>query len=167
MDIKFDIPNADKVQQAAKKGPGVVLRNMRLAMEISCRDVQHDAQTKHRFRSRHGSAGLEGAIEAEVVTNGDVGVQGTVGISNEKIYGKYVHNGTGIYVGHSPWKVAPVNKRALRWVGPDGRFCFSNGHMIRGQQADPFIYQAGENNRQHINEVFARYTNRAIQEVGL
>lgn len=167
MNITFRISNQERFNRAVDRTPGIVLRNMRLAMKISCRDVQHDARTKHRFRSRHGSAGLEGAIETNISADGESGVQGTVGISKEKAYGKYVHNGTGIYAGHSAWQVAPVKKRALRWVGPDGRFCFSRGHMIRGQQPDPFVYEAGENNRQHINDVFARYTDRAIKEAGL
>ncbi|MDU2066630.1 MAG: hypothetical protein E6713_17565 [Sporomusaceae bacterium] len=166
MDIHFQVPDIGKFNQAADKAPNVLLKNMRLAMNISCRDVQSEARAVHMFRSRTGN--LERAVDFNVNDKGDNGVEGKVLIDeNVAPYGKFVHPGTGIYAGRSAWQVRPRQKKSLRWVGSDGRFRFSKGNTIRGQRPDPFLYKSAEKNRQHVNDVFSSYTNRAIKEAGL
>ncbi len=183
MDIQFEIKQ-EKFQQAADKAPGVVLKNMRLAMLVSCRDVQRDARAKHLFRSRTGA--LEAAIDMNVTEGGDNGIEGSVYIDDSKApYGKYVHPGT------KPHIIRPKNKRALRWadsVETGGKeisrriymnlrtegyqsdkvgFRFAKEVHHPGTKKDEFVYEAGERNRQHINDVFNRYADRAIKEAGL
>lgn len=183
MDIHFEVDN-NKIQQVADKAPGILLRNMRLAMEISCRDVQRDARAKHLFRSRTGA--LEKAVETKVTINTTEGLEGAVFINDDTAsYGKYVHLGT------KPHEIRPKNKKALRWatsVVTGGNaiskqmyqnlrkegyqsnrvgFAFARGVHHPGTKPDQFIFQAGERNRQHINDVFNRYSDRAIREAGL
>ena len=183
MDIQFDI-DQEKFQQAANKAPGVMLKNMRLAMLVSCRDIQSDARATHLFRSRTGA--LEAAVDTNVTEGGDNGIEGSIFIDDSKApYGKYVHPGT------KPHIIKPKNKKALRWatvVETGGKgisrrmymnlrtegyqsdkvgFQFAMEVHHPGTKKDEFIYEAGERNRQHINDVFNRYTDRTIKEAGL
>jgi len=161
MDINFEVADLRTFQELAEKAPGILLKNMRLAMKISCRDVQKDARAKHRFRSRTGI--LEMAVETSITEDRTKGIEGNVFIDDTKAcYGKWVHDGT-----KSHW-IYPRNKKWLRWPSNDGsRFIFAKKVHHPGTVKDQFVYQAAENNRQKINNNFNRYTDRAIREAGL
>lgn len=162
MDIRFDI-NQKKFQEAANKAPGILLKNMRLAMLVSCRKVQDTAQDKavHLFRSRTGM--LVAATEMSVTEGGDNGIEGRVFIDDSLVpYGKFVHEGT------KPHIIRRKNKKVLRWPVEDGTgFRFAREVHHPGTKPDQFVYKAADMRRQYINDVFNRYTDRAIKEAGL
>ena len=62
--------------------------------------------------------------------------------------------------------IRPKDKRALRWVGKNG-FVFAKVVHHPGTKADPFLYEAAENERININAIFDRYTSEAIRKAGL
>ena len=73
-------------------------------------------------------------------------------------YATYIHEGI------RPHMIFPKRRKALRWVkGSD--FVFSKRARFPGWQKDPFLYDALRKNEQKINDIFDRYTERAVQEV--
>lgn len=64
-------------------------------------------------------------------------------------YALFVHFGTKSH------RVAPKNKKALRWGGPNG-FIFSRGHEVSGIKADPFMTNALKKTFGDLNKIFTR-----------
>lgn len=161
MDIKYTFRDEEAVQALKERFPDIFQRNMVLAAKVSTRDVQKTARAKHRFRSRSGN--LELAIDTDVQVTSDNEVIGVVQIDPNSpggAYGPYVHDGT------PPHIIRHRNKQWLRW--PDGAgFRFAKMVKHPGTKPDQFIYEAGEANQQHINDVFNRYADKAIKEAGL
>ena len=161
MDIKYSFRNEEAVQALKQRLPDIFQRNIVLAAKVSTRDVQKTARAKHRFRSRSGN--LELAIDTDVQITPDHEVIGIVQIdpnSSAGTYGPYVHDGT------PPHIIRPRTKKWLRWSNGSG-FRFAKMVKHPGTKRDQFIYEAGETNQQHINDVFNRYADRAIKEAGL
>jgi len=44
-----------------------------------------------------------------------------------------------ILTGTRDHDIAPKNRKALRWVGSNGRFAFSKGHRVKGIKKDDFL----------------------------
>jgi HK97 gp10 family phage protein len=161
MELKIDF-DAQTLLAAAEKAPKETAQEVRRALLESCRVVQRTARRQHSFKSRTGA--LERAIEYRVER---MSLEGVIWIRPDVApYGGYVHNGTGIFAGHSPWKVTPTKKKMLRW-SKDGKFFFSKGHEIQGQPADEFLYSSAEKNRQKINDIFARHMDEAMRAADL
>lgn len=164
MDINFEILRIKELVQAFEKAPKAILSSMRLALRFAMREIQRRAAKEHRFRSRSGN--LERSISTEVVSEsplvGRVWLDPSVTKAKDgRSYLFYQHEGTRDHF------VKPVNKKALRWVGSDGRFWFSKGHNVKGIAPDPFLYKAAENERQNINDIFNRHADEAIRKAGL
>ena len=163
MDIKVEITHLQELEAALSKCPGAIKRNLKLAMLVSLRNIQRRARQEHNFRSRSGN--LERSIKPEIISEwplkGRVFLNQTLTKTDDGgSYGVYVHEGT------PPHIIVPKDKRCLRWAGGDG-FVFSKRVNHPGTKKDPFLYNAGENERDEINNVFERYTLRALKEVGV
>jgi len=168
MDIKIEIRNLGELIAAFQKAPESVQQNMRLALRVCLRNVKRRAQMEHRFRSRSGA--LEWSIKDEVIQDwppkGRIYLDPTQTMTKSGVsYGVFQHEGTDDE-GSGRHFVKPVDKKALRWSVPGG-FQFSRGHWVSGIKPDPFIYNAGENERANINAVFEQYTERALREAGI
>lgn len=164
MNLKIEVKNLKNLHSAFRTAPGVVKRNMRLALRVVLRNIQRRARQKHNFQSRSGN--LERSISTEVVSQwppkGRVFLDPAVTMTASGVaYGAFQHNGTADH------EVLPRNRKALRWVSPGGGFAFSKGHQVSGIHADPFIYKAAEVERKTVNVVFSRYTDKALKEAGL
>jgi hypothetical protein len=160
MDISFDIPDIARFERAAAIAPQVFAKNMRLGMKRSTASVRDLARRRHRFRTRTGN--LVKAITAEVTMDGTDGVMGRDYIDPDRaFYGKWVHDGT------KPHIIRARNKKVLRWATGRGKWRFARWVRHPGTKPDQFLYEAGRLQQNKINEIFAEYTNKAIQEAGL
>ena len=163
MDIKVEIAHLQELEAALSKCPDAIKRNLKLAMLVSLRNIQRRARQEHNFRSRSGN--LERSIDTEIINEwplkGRVFLNQTLTKTDDGgSYGVYVHEGT------PPHEIAPKNKRVLRWVGGNG-FIFSKRVHHPGTKKDPFLYNAGKNERDKINDIFDRYTLKALKEAGV
>ncbi len=129
-------------------------RNLARAVEASCIEVALTAQTEHRYEQKQGR--LKDAVQTKFTMGGLVGrVYLDTGIAP---YAVPIHEGI------RPHMIFPKRRKALRWVkGSD--FVFSKRARFPGWQKDPFLYDALRTNEQKINDIFDRYTERAVQEV--
>lgn len=163
MDIKYQFQNLGQVEAIAKNAPVIFQKNMVIAAKVSTRDVQKTARATHTFRSKSGFTEL--AIETQVRTTG-TGVEGRVFL-NEAVspWGRYLHEGTGLYGPRkTPYVILPKKRKWLRFpVGSEFRFAKMVVHP--GIKGDPFVYNAGEANQNNINKIFNRYADRASLEV--
>lgn len=128
-------------------------RNLARAVEASCIEVALTAQMEHRYQQQDGK--LKDAVQTEFSMGGLVG---RVFLDPATPYATYIHEGI------RPHMIFPKRRKALRWVkGSD--FVFSKRARFPGWQKDPFLYDALRTNEQKINDIFDRYTERAVQEV--
>lgn len=128
-------------------------RNLARAVEVSCIEVALTAQMEHRYQQQDGK--LKDAVQTEFSMGGLVG---RVFLDPATPYATYIHEGI------LPHMIFPKRRKALRWVkGSD--FVFSKRARFPGWQKDPFLYDALRKNEQKINDIFDRYTERAVQEV--
>lgn len=168
MEIRVQLDGDERLRQALAKLPEVVRRRLNIAMAAATRDVAEYARTHHRFISRSGT--LEQSITETVAEDaGDVygvvelnpaGTRTASGLS----YGIFQHDGTDRHF------VAPRYRKALRWVGQDGKFHFSRkGLWVRGIKPDPFIYNAAETLVQNgaVQAIFDRQIDLALKEAGV
>ena len=166
MKININIERLAKLEQAFLKLPDIVKKNLRLATRASMSTVAEEARHTHRFTSRSGM--LERSIRERFVSDWPpVGrVELDEGVAK---HAPFIHSGTGLYgPKHKMLKpIKPVNKKALRWAGPNG-FIFARSTKPRaGIRPDEFLYEAAENKREAVNAIFNRYVDRAINEVRL
>ncbi len=47
-------------------------------------------------------------------------------------------------------------KKALRWVGANGRFAFSKGHRVKGIKKDPFLQKAAMETFNDLEKIYQR-----------
>lgn len=163
MELKIEIRRLDELIAAFEKAPAIIKEQMRLALRVALRDVQEKARSEHRFRTRSGN--LERSVTTQVVSQwpvvGRIKLDRSVTKANNgESYGDYVHEGT------PPHVIRPKDKKALRWPGENG-FIFAKRVHHPGTKADPFLYEAAENEREKINATFDRYTEEAIRKAGL
>lgn len=163
MELKIEIRQLKELIASFEKAPAVVKEEMRLAMRVSLRAIQTRARAEHRFRTHTGN--LERSVTTQLVSNwpvvGRIKLDSAITKTTDGgSYGGYMHDGT------KPHDIKPRDKRALRWVGKSG-FVFAKVVHHPGTKADPFLYEAAENERININAIFDRYTSEAIRKAGL
>lgn len=130
-------------------------RRLRQAVKASARTVQEEAQEQHRFTTKTGQ--LERAIDTTMIDNTTAMV-----FVDESVapYGPFVHQGT------KPHEIRPKRKKSLRWVpGGGNSFVFARKVNHPGTRQDPFLYDALERKRGDINEIFAKATDAALNEL--
>jgi hypothetical protein len=158
MELKTNIRDPAGLAQAFERLLFSVVNQYRLALKKSMRNIQETAREDHKFISR--TANLERAVDTQVVSEwppiGEVFLDLT-----KAPYGLWVHGGSKDHF------IRPLRRKALRWVGSDGRFWFSKGHMVSGIKKDEFIYNAAEKDRAYVNAIFDQATTAAIKEAGL
>jgi hypothetical protein len=153
-----------RLVKAFEKMPKATRRQMVLAMKIATRDAATVARAKHNFISRSGA--LESSIQGGVVSEHPLVGEVRAGGARAR-HARFVHDGTGVYAGHEPWVIRPVNKKRLRWVGTNGRFVFAKSARHFGQRPDPFLANAVESTKQLRQMVFLSKIRQAEKEAGL
>ena len=63
-------------------------------------------------------------------------------------YATFVNSGTDDH------DIAPKNKKALRWVGGNGRNFFSKGHRVKGIKASHFIENTAQETFSRLDKMF-------------
>lgn len=166
--VKFD---AEATLRAFERAPANTNRVYRKAMLESCKLVQQGAREVHKFKPNTGE--LARSVSYRVNKYND----GVVYLS-EKIapYGKFVHEGT------KPHDIFPNKHKMLRfatspntalfgggrfWRFHEGGFTYAFGVHHPGTKADRFLYKSAWRNQDEINNIFGRYTQKAIEEAGL
>lgn len=131
-------------------------RRIQQAVKASTILVRDSAQEQHRYATKTGN--LEKATDYRIT---DSGMQGVVFLdSNVAKYAPFVHEGTAAHL------IRPKNKTILRFVPRGGNgFIFARKVFHPGTKADPFLYAALRRNIENITDIFARYTDSAVEDV--
>lgn len=131
-------------------------RRIQQAVKASTILVRASAQEQHRYATKTGN--LEKATDYRIT---DSGMQGVVFLdSNVAKYAPFVHEGTAAHL------IRPKNKTILRFVPRGGNgFIFARKVFHPGTKADPFLYDALRRNIENITDIFARYTDSAVEDV--
>lgn len=130
-------------------------KRLRQAIRASAREVQEEAQRTHRFTSRSGQ--LERAIDARMI--GDKTAEVYID-SNIAPYGPFVHEGTRAHY------IFPREKQSLRWVPSGGNgFVFAKRVFHRGTQPDQFLYEALDNSREAVHDIFSKAVNVSLGDI--
>lgn len=131
-------------------------RRIQQAVKASTILVRDSAQEQHRYATKTGN--LEKATDYRIT---DSGMQGVVFLdSNVAKYAPFVHEGTAAHL------IRPKNKTILRFVHRGGNgFIFARKVFHPGTKADPFLYDALRRNIENITDIFARYTDSAVEDV--
>lgn len=131
-------------------------RRIQQAVKASTILVRDSAQEQHRYATKTGN--LEKATDYRIT---DSGMQGVVFLdSNVAKYAPFVHEGTAAHL------IRPKNKTILRFVPRGGNgFIFARKVFHPGTKADPFLYDALRRNIESITDIFARYTDSAVEDV--
>ena len=161
MNIKLEIKNIENLVLAFDKAPKKVKSNLKLAINKSLRNIQEEARRKHKFISRSGN--LERSIAKQTLSDfrGTVFLNEALTKTDKGSYGVFLHNG----VNHS-WTIEHKNKSVLRWASPTG-FIFAKHVEHKPIKANPFLYEAGKNERDNINDIFNRHVLKSIKEAGI
>lgn len=115
--------------QAATRYPAALRAAVNLGMKKHARDVVDYARQNHDYRTRTGAADRSIGFKAHPATlEADVGFD--LGVA---AHGLMLNDGTKRH-----W-VGPKKKKALRFVGSNGRFWFSKGHFVSGIKAMKFL----------------------------
>lgn len=130
-------------------------KRLRQAIRASAREVQEEAQRTHRFTSRSGQ--LERAIDVRMI--GDKTAEVYID-NNLAPYGPFVHEGTRAHY------IFPKEKQSLRWVPARGNgFVFAKRVFHRGTQPDQFLYEALDNSREAVHDIFSKAVNVSLGEI--
>nr|DAQ59099.1 MAG TPA: Minor capsid protein [Caudoviricetes sp.] len=130
-------------------------KRLRQAIRASAREVQEEAQRTHRFTSRSGQ--LERAIDVRMI--GDKTAEVYID-NNLAPYGPFVHEGTRAHY------IFPKEKKSLRWVPAGGNgFVFAKRVFHRGTQPDQFLYEALDNSREAVRDIFSKAVNVSLNEI--
>lgn len=130
-------------------------KRLRQAIRASAREVQEEAQRTHRFTSRTGQ--LERAIDVRMI--GDKTAEVYID-NNAAPYGPFVHEGTRAH------EIFPKGKQVLRWVPNDGNgFVFAKRVFHRGTKPDQFLYEALDNSREAVHDIFSKAVNVSLGEI--
>jgi len=126
-------------------------------------DVRDDLfeNIKRNVQPYNKTGRLQRNVYAETINNG---VEG--GISDEGMLvdwkGKRVNYGAFIHYGTSEHFIPLKNKKALRWVGGNGRYGFSKGHTVSGIKKDPFLTDAAEETFDNLQEILNKNIKKAL-----
>ena len=75
-------------------------------------------------------------------------------------YGPFVHEGTRAHY------IFPKEKQSLRWVPSGGNgFAFAKRVFHRGTQPDQFLYEALDNSREAVRDIFSKAVNVSLGEI--
>lgn len=130
-------------------------KRLRQAIKASAREVQEEAQRTHRFTSRSGQ--LERAIDVRMI--GDKTAEVYID-SDLAPYGPFVHEGTRAHY------IFPREKQSLRWVPSGGNgFVFAKRVFHRGTQPDQFLYEALDNSREAVHDIFSKAVNVSLGDI--
>ena len=130
-------------------------KRLRQAIRASAREVQEEAQRTHRFTSRTGQ--LERAIDVRMI--GDKTAEVYID-NNAAPYGPFVHEGTRAHY------IFPKEKQSLRWVpSGDNGFAFAKRVFHRGTKPDQFLYEALDNSREAVHDIFSKAVNVSLGEI--
>jgi hypothetical protein len=116
---------------AANKYPAALRAAVNLGLKAQARDVADYARMNHQYITRRGASGADGSIgfKAHPAT-----LEASVGFDlGVAAHGLMLNDGTKRH-----W-VGPKNKKALRFVGKNGRWWFSKGHFVSGIKAMKFV----------------------------
>lgn len=133
------------------KAPEDLRKKVKEAMAISVRDVQERARKQHRFTSRTGDA--EGSIKVSLMGRNEHLV-GTVYTALP--HAVYQHQGTRAH------DIVPRSKQALRWSGGKDLFIFAKRSHVAGIKADPYIFNAFEEEKPAIISRFKELTEGVL-----
>lgn len=151
--VALDAKDIEKALNAFRKIPEKFERSMRLAMKKSVRDIGEHARRNHRFTSRTGQ--LERAVQDRVILDP---LSGVVFLNTrEAPYAGYVHSGT------KPHAIFPKRRKALRWVSGDS-FVFAKNALHPGTDADPFLFDSLEEEKESIFKRFRGALEKATKE---
>lgn len=130
-------------------------KRLRQAIRASAREVQEEAQRTHRFTSKSGQ--LERAIDVRMISDKTAEVY----IDNDvAYYGPFVHEGTRAHY------IFPKEKQSLRWVPSGGNgFAFAKRVFHRGTKPDQFLYEALDNSREAVHDIFSKAVNVSLGEI--
>lgn len=130
-------------------------KRLRQAIKASAREVQEEAQRTHRFTSRSGQ--LERAIDVRMI--GDKTAEVYID-SDLAPYGPFVHEGTRAHY------IFPREKQSLRWVPAGGSgFVFAKRVFHLGTQPDQFLYEALDNSREAVHDIFSKAVNVSLGDI--
>lgn len=167
MELKIEVKNIDELVKRFEKAPEWTRRNLKSALEQSLKLAAENARKSITYKQKTGN--LERSIETQILDintlRGRVWLNPDTTMTDKGVsYGVFLHEGTGIFgKGKGRFFVKPVNWKAMRWVGSDGKHWFSKGHWINGVKPNPFIYIGAEKSRAEINAIFQRQVDRAIR----
>ena len=75
-------------------------------------------------------------------------------------YGPFVHEGTRAHY------IFPKEKQSLRWVPSGGNgFVFAKRVFHRGTKPDQFLYEALDNSREAVHDIFSKAVNVSLGEI--
>lgn len=158
MDIRVQFDAEAALRTIEEIGKSRTAEAVRKGILESCRLVQREARSKHRFTSQTGV--LERSITYYLEKGSLVGV---VAISEAAPYGVFVHEPTGLYGPKKErYQIRPKRKQALRWAA-DGKLHFARLVNHPGSPADRFLYEAADRSRERIRQIFARHIQKAVR----
>lgn len=158
MDIRVEFDAEAALRTIEEIGKSRTAEAVRKGILESCRLVQREARSKHRFTSQTGV--LERSITYYLEKGALVGV---VAISDAAPYGVFVHEPTGLYGPKKErYQIRPKRKQALRWAA-DGKLHFARLVNHPGSPADRFLYEAADRSRERIRQIFARHIQKAVR----
>ena len=158
MDIRVEFDAEVALRTIEEIGKSRTAEAVRKGILESCRLVQREARSKHRFTSQTGV--LERSITYYLEKGALVGV---VAISDAAPYGVFVHEPTGLYGPKKErYQIRPKRKQALRWAA-DGKLHFARLVNHPGSPADRFLYEAADRSRERIRQIFVRHIQKAIR----
>lgn len=160
MDIKVEAEGLDDVRDSLQNKLDLYRRGLRLEMWRAVRLLE--AAIKHNVRRRSGlnvrTGALLNSIQSQVVDEGEeiVGYVGSYGVPYAAVH-EFGHN-------FPARMVLPRFKKALHWVGSDGKDFFSRGHQIGPYRvpARPYIRPALEENKEKIFERFRLFMTESF-----
>ena len=158
MDIRVEFDAEAALRTIEEIGKSRTAEAVRKGILESCRLVQREARSKHRFTSQTG------VLERSITYYLEKGVLvGVVAISDAAPYGVFVHEPTGLYGPKKErYQIRPKRKQALRWAA-DGKLHFARLVNHPGSPADRFLYEAADRSRERIRQIFARHIQKAVR----
>lgn len=130
-------------------------QRLRMAVKDATTLVRDKAQDNHDYTSHSGE--LEKAVETRFIDNG---LTGEVYLdTNIAEYGPFVHEGTAAHM------IFPRNKKALRWFVGSNDAIFAKAVHHPGYKGDPFLYNALKDSKPQIDEIFAKHTGKAVEDI--
>lgn len=154
-----------KLSKAFEKIPIVAAKELRTELNKSLRAIQIDARLHHRFKPHSGK--LVRSILQDVEQSG---LEGKVWIEESiSNYGKYVHDGTGLYGEKgAKYPIRPKNKPLLYYVSSKlGHLVGSKGVMHPGTKPDQFLFQAFYRQKPYFLARVRGAAKRIFDAVGL